>query len=86
MPSGNGYYLVTKAGNVFNFGDAHFYGSVFGRPGLAPLADFAVTPSGHGYWLMTTKGNVFNFGDARFFGSPAQASLLGDLTGFAVDF
>jgi hypothetical protein len=62
---GGGYYLVTSAGNVYNYGDAHFYGSTAPRHLPAPVSAFALTPDGKGYWLADQAGDVYAFGEAQ---------------------
>jgi Arylsulfotransferase (ASST) len=64
-PSGRGYYLGTRAGNVYNF-DAPFDGSL--RSPAAPLVGTVVPPTRSGYYLPSSAGNVYNFG-APFYGS-----------------
>jgi hypothetical protein len=81
-PDGGGYFVVTSAGNVLTYGDAHFYGSLAGRR-LPPVTSFAPTFDGGGYWVVTSRGNVFNFGDARWFGSSAGSPLAPAVTAFA---
>ena len=73
-PSGKGYWVVTRAGHVYTFGDARFYGTT--RHGYAaqirtnaPAVAIAGTPSGRGYIIVTADGGVFTFGDAKFSGS-----------------
>ena len=82
--SGDGYCLVSSSG-----GGLQLWRGPVVRLGRR-TAPVDTRRSLGGYALrervLTESGNVFNFGDARFFGSPAQASLFGDLTGFAVDF
>jgi hypothetical protein len=36
-PDGGGYWLVASDGGVFNFGDAGFFGSMGGKPLVAPV-------------------------------------------------
>ena len=88
-PDGKGYWLVTKAGFVYGFGDAKFYGDTFsyGLTGLtgshplnAPIVGIAAAPSGTGYWLVAADGGVFNFGSAGFHGTTYTLGLTG-LTG-----
>jgi len=88
-PDGKGYWLVTKAGFVYSFGDASFYGDTFsyGLTGLtgahplaAPIVGIAADASGKGYWLVGADGGVFNFGDATFYGTTYSRGLTG-LTG-----
>ena len=68
---GNGYYVVTASGSVFNYGDAHWFGSPFaaGRTSTHAVG-LAMTKDGAGYYVITTAGHVFNYGDAHWFGSP----------------
>ncbi len=73
--SGNGYYLLDSAGDIFPFGDATSYGSEAGKRLNAPIIALAATPSGHGYWLLGRDGGVFTFGDARFYGSTGSERL-----------
>ena len=88
-PDGKGYWLVTKAGFVYGFGDAKFYGDTFsyGLTGItgshplnAPIVGIAAAPSGTGYWLVAADGGVFNFGSAGFHGTTYSLGLTG-LTG-----
>ena len=67
--SGNGYWLVTKAGAVYTFGDAPSYGAP--APQDVPVTSAVRTPDGRGYWILFANGVVTNFGDAGNFGSPA---------------
>ena len=50
-PDGKGYWLVASDGGIFNFGDAGFYGSPAGGPGLDPTEKVVSTDSGQGYWV-----------------------------------
>jgi photosystem II stability/assembly factor-like uncharacterized protein len=70
-----GYWLVTSKGNVYNLGDAGFYGSEAGKTLPAPVVGIVATPDAKGYWLVTSKGNVYNLGDAGFYGSEAGKTL-----------
>ena len=68
-PSGRGYWLVTRAGGVVAFGDAHNYGSMGGKRLPAPITALTATPSGRGYWLIGRSGRVYPFGDATLYTS-----------------
>jgi hypothetical protein len=83
-PDQNGYYLVSKSGGVFAYGDAVWYGSIAHFHLASPTVAIAVTPSGRGYYLVTKAGNVFNFGDAPFYGSAAHQRIA-PVVAFAVD-
>jgi hypothetical protein len=67
--SGNGYWIVTSRGQVYNFGDAAFLGGMGNETISAPIVDIAATPTGRGYWLFARNGAVYNFGDADWKGS-----------------
>ncbi len=84
-PDGLGYYLLSSAGGVSNYGDAAFSGSIVhltGRLRTTAVA-IAVAPGGHGYYIVTARGNVFQFGDANWYGSPAHARIA-PVAAFAV--
>ncbi|WP_298334650.1 hypothetical protein [Ferrimicrobium sp.] len=85
-PNGGGYWLVAADGGVFDFGNAHFYGSTYtyGITGLggahplnAPIVGIVPTPNGGGYWLIAADGGVFDFGDAGFYGSTYTYGITG---------
>ena len=82
-PDGGGYWLATVAGDVYHFGDAHYYGSPVHHAGLAPVVAIAGTPDGGGYWLVTSTGNVLNYGDAEFCGSAVHTRLDSPVVAFA---
>ncbi len=67
--SGNGYWIVTSRGQVYPFGDAHFYGGLGQRTIGTTIVDLVATPSGNGYLLFGRNGAVFPFGDATLHGS-----------------
>lgn len=71
--SGSGYQVAGADGDIVNFGDAGFFGSIpTASPPInlaKPVVGVAATPSGQGYWLVAADGGVFTFGDAGFFGS-----------------
>lgn len=64
-PGGSGYWMLTRSGRVFAFGDADRLGYVADMRG----ADIGSTPSGAGYWLLGRGGRVAPFGDAPALGS-----------------
>jgi surface antigen len=74
-PSVPGYWLVSAKGNVYDFGDARFYGSERLKALPAPIVAVAATADAKGYWLVSAKGNVYDFGDARFYGSERLKAL-----------
>ncbi|MCI2975337.1 MAG: hypothetical protein MP439_04585 [Ferrimicrobium sp.] len=85
-PNGGGYWLIAADGGVFDFGDAHFYGSTYsqgytGLSGSHPISGHIVggvaTPSGNGYWLVSSTGAVYNFGSAPNEGDVATKGYTG---------
>ena len=56
---GNGYWLVTKTGGVYAFGDAAYYGA----PGHGIVTSAVRTPDGRGYWVLLSDGEVFAYDD-----------------------
>ncbi len=85
-PNGGGYWLIAADGGVFDFGNAHFYGSTYSygitglsgsRPLNAPIVGMAATPNGGGYWMVAADGGVFDFGNAGFYGSTYTDGLTG---------
>ncbi len=76
-PSGglSGYYVSDRAGGVFSFGSAPYYGSIPAmrnkgvKIGQADVVGMAVTKSGRGYYAFDDAGGVFSFGDAPYYGS-----------------
>ena len=66
-PTGTGYWMVGRTGDVYAFGDAGWFGSVV-PPAGSEIVDLEPTPSGRGYWTVTGTGAVYAFGDAGWFG------------------
>ena len=61
-----GYWMVTRTGDVYAFGDARNYGSA--DVGRSSAVDLEPHPDGNGYWLVTDRGTVFSFGSAPHLG------------------
>jgi hypothetical protein len=78
-----GYYQVSSAGAVANFGDAGFYGDASSTPLNHPIVGIAQTGDDGGYWLVASDGGIFNYGDAGFFGSTGAISLNKPIVGMA---
>jgi hypothetical protein len=72
-PSGAGYWLVTRGGQVLTFGDAPNKGST--PPPARPIVGMTASPTGQGYWICGTDGGIFAFGDAPFLGSTGNIRL-----------
>ncbi|MGH2717497.1 MAG: SpoIID/LytB domain-containing protein [Actinomycetota bacterium] len=77
----NGYWLVASDGGIFNYGDAHFYGSTGGMHLNQPIVGMAATPDGGGYWLVASDGGIFSYGDAHFYGSTGSIKLNRPIVG-----
>ena len=82
-PTRQGYWLVSRDGGIFSFGDAHYYGSTGGIHLADAIVGIASTPTGRGYWLVARDGGIFSFGDARFFGSMGGRPLKQGIVGMA---
>ena len=65
VPAG-GYWMVSEAGTVYNFGAAGHHGN-----GPSGTSDVEPTPNGNGYWLLKTNGEVHGKGDATHYGNAA---------------
>jgi hypothetical protein len=79
-PAKSGYWLVSRAGGVSAYGNAHYYGSTHLKQ---PVIAMASTPSGRGYWLLARNGAMFGFGDAKLHGSAAAKHLAQPFVGMA---
>lgn len=60
-----GYWIATRAGGVFAFGDARFWGSMGGQH-LHRRIVAAAAVDGGGYDMLGGDGGMFSFGDAPF--------------------
>jgi hypothetical protein len=83
-PDGGGYWIVTRNGGVFTFGDASFYGSLPGDGVVPtrPVIGLVPTAGDLGYWLIGGDGGVFAFGDSPFVGSlPGLGINITDIVG-----
>jgi hypothetical protein len=78
-PDGLGYWMVNRAGTVFNFGDAAALPAVRHSGRVAGI----VAAAGGGYWLYTPAGNIYPSRGAKWYGSPAASGVHGStITGF----
>ncbi len=82
-PPPKGYWFVASDGGIFSFGNAHFYGSMGGKPLNKPIVGMAATPDGKGYWFVASDGGIFSFGDAHFYGSMGGKPLNKPIVGMA---
>jgi hypothetical protein len=69
--SGEGYWIVSAAGDVVAFGDAQDAGDLSSAPLTAPIVGLAPGPDG-GYYLADDDGEVFAF-EAPSHGAPGSA-------------
>jgi hypothetical protein len=61
--NGRGYYLVSRDGGVFAFGNAQFRGANL-DPSAPPAVGIASSASSNGYVIARADGHVFAFGTA----------------------
>jgi peptidoglycan hydrolase-like amidase len=78
-----GYWIDASDGGVFSFGNAHFFGSMGGKPLNQPMVGMVGTHDAQGYWTVAADGGVFSFGDARFYGSTGNLRLNKPVVGMA---
>jgi hypothetical protein len=69
--TGKGYWLVTKTGNVYTFGDAQYLGAP--GPQSSAVTSAVRTPDGGGYWILLANGTVYAYGDAVAHGGPTTS-------------
>ncbi|MPZ89593.1 MAG: peptidase M15 [Nitriliruptorales bacterium] len=71
-PDGNGYWLVSAAGQVHAYGSAKHHGD---SPDSyrGTIVDLAATPDGSGYWITSSSGQIFSYGSARHHGGAARS-------------
>ena len=81
--SGDGMWLVSADGGVYNAGDAPFEGSLGSLHLDGPVVAMAGTADDRGYWLAALDGGVFALGDARFYGSMGGVRLDQPIVGMA---
>ncbi len=80
-PGGGGYWLLTAAGNVFNFGSAVDWGTPIHLHHSGTWVGIAATPDGAGFLVVTTTGSVQHYGNAPFCGSPVHETPRGHIGG-----
>jgi hypothetical protein len=64
MRAGDGLFLAGIDGQVYDVGDARFWGSAANRDLRSPVVAVVPTPTANGYWVVTGAGGVFGYGDA----------------------
>ena len=74
-PSNTGYWMLSRDGRVYPFGEADSTPSSITAPLVAPVVSMAPTPTGEGYWILSSNGRITPHGDAGFFGSTEAMAL-----------
>jgi hypothetical protein len=72
-PGTEGYFEAASDGGIFTF-NAPFYGSMGGKPLVAPVVGIAEDPCTGGYWEVASDGGIFSF-NAPFYGSEGGKPL-----------
>lgn len=86
--SSAGYWLASGHGDVYQFGDAVYHGSVAGKGSpVDNIVGIAPVPGGGGYWMAARNGKVYSFGSAKSHGSIASqgSADVDDVVGIAPD-
>jgi hypothetical protein len=73
---GGGYWLVTSAGGVYNFGDAAWYGSPHHSGISIAAVGLVADPAGGGYWVYGRGGQVTAYGTARYLGGRSGRTIV----------
>jgi hypothetical protein len=60
-PDGKGYWLVGADGGVFNYGDAHPYGSDGGKKETKAIVGLIASSTGTSYDLVNSAGAAAHF-------------------------
>jgi hypothetical protein len=82
-PGTEGYFEAASDGGIFTF-NAPFYGSMGGKPLVAPVVGIAEDPCTGGYWEVASDGGIFSF-NAPFYGSMGGTPLDKPVVGMAFD-
>jgi hypothetical protein len=86
--SSAGYWLASGHGDVYQFGDAVYHGSVAGKGSpVDNIVGIAPVPGGGGYWMAARNGKVYSFGSAKSHGSIASQGTtdVDNVVGIAPD-
>jgi len=81
--NGAGLLVAASDGGVFTYGDATFFGSEAGAPGVRQIVGVSTSPTIAGYWLVGSNGGVYPFGAAVFFGDMSRVLLNEPVVGMA---
>ncbi|HEY3830725.1 MAG TPA: hypothetical protein VGO03_00370, partial [Acidimicrobiia bacterium] len=66
---GDGLFLASPNGQLYDVGDARFWGSAYGVQHHGRAVAIATTPHAGGYWMFFEDGRVLPFGTAPWFGN-----------------
>jgi hypothetical protein len=86
--SSAGYWLASGHGDVYQFGNAAYHGSLAGKASqVDDIVGIAPAPGGGGYWMAARNGKVYSFGSAKSHGSLASQGTtdIDDVVGIAPD-
>ena len=78
---GDGYWMLSASGKVYNFGAAGDFGDFADNVGgsiPSPAVDLAAVPDGSGYYILDTAGRVYAFGSAVARGSAVGRLDVGE--------
>jgi hypothetical protein len=64
-----GYSILTRAGGIYSFGTATYWGNLIDHHYPGSAIGLAYTSTGNGYWILTTSGALYSFGDAAYYGN-----------------
>ena len=81
-PDRGGYWLLTRDGGVFTYGDAGYSGSVGNTVLNEPMVGMAADGATGGYWTVASDGGVFSF-NSPFHGSTGNLTLNKPIVGMA---
>jgi hypothetical protein len=79
---GDGYWVASASGRVWNFGDAPALGDLSGKALTAPIVALVADPATGGFWLVAADGGVFAF-RARYLGGEGGTHLTEPIVGMA---
>jgi beta-lactamase class A len=81
-PDNGGYWLLTRDGGIYTYGDAGFSGSVGNTVLNEPMVGMAADNQTLGYWTVASDGGVFSF-NSPFHGSTGNLTLNKPIVGMA---
>ncbi len=72
---GDGLYLASPNGQVYDVGDARFWGSAVGVQHHGRAVAVITTPHAGGYWVVFADGRVLAFGSAPTLGNTSKGTV-----------